>query len=49
MVDGVFLWDGQDPAVTQDKYETRDTEDKIKGVVPIPPSNHILKFKYQER
>ena len=49
MVDGVFLWDGQYPAVTEDKYETRDTEDKIKVVVPIPPSNHIFKVKEQER
>ena len=43
MVDGGLLWSGKDPSVTQEKYETRDMEDKSKGCGPIPPSNHSFK------
>ena len=49
MVDGGLLWSGQDPAATQDKYETGYMEDKSKGYGPRPPSNPIFKFKEQER
>ena len=49
MLDGGLLLAGQDPAVTQEKDETRDMEDKSKGGGPIPPSNHSFKVKEQER
>ena len=49
MLDGGLLWAGQDPAVTQEKDETIDMEDKSKGGGPIPPSNHSFKVKEQER
>ena len=31
MADRGFLFDGQDPEVTQERSETRDTEDRNKG------------------
>ena len=49
MVDGVFLWSGKEPYVTQEKDEMRDMEYKSKVGVPIPPSNHSFKVKEQYR
>ena len=49
MVDGGFMWDGQDPAVTQEKDKTRDTKDNSKGGGTSPPSNHSFKVKEKER
>ena len=43
MVDGGLLLYGQDTYVTQEKYETGDTEEKSKGGGPSPPSNHSFK------
>ena len=45
MVDGGLLWAGQDPAVTQDIYKTRDTEYNNKGGGTSLPSNHSYKVK----
>ena len=39
MVDGGLLWSGKDPAVTQDRAETRDTEDKNERYDTRLPSN----------
>ena len=47
MVDGGLLWSGQDPSVTQEKYETGYMEDKIKGGMPIPQSNRSFIVKEQ--
>ena len=49
MVDGWLLWAGQDPAVAQEKDETRDMEYNIKGGGPIPQTNQSFKVKGQER
>ena len=48
-VDGILLYDGQDPEVTQERSETRDTEDNNKGGGKIPPGNHSFKVKRKER
>ena len=44
MMDGVLMWYGQYPDVTQEKDETRDTEDKSKGGGSSPQNNHSFKF-----
>ena len=44
-MDGGLLCARQDPSVTQERTETRNTEDKNKGGGPSPPSNHSLKLK----
>ena len=40
MVDGGLLWYVQNPAVTQEKDETRYIEGKINKGGPSPQSNH---------
>ena len=49
MANGGFLRSGQDPAVNQDKDETRDMENNSKGGGTSPPSNHSFKVKEKER
>ena len=49
MVDGVLMWSGKDPALTQNRTKTRQTEDNNKGGGPSLPSNHSFKFKTKER
>ena len=49
MVGGLLLWAGQDPDVTQEKYETRGMEYKSKRGGTRPPINHSFKDKEQER
>ena len=49
MVDGVFMWSGQDIAVIKERAGKRDTEDKNKGDGPSLPSNHSFKYKSKER
>ena len=49
MIDGGLLQDGQDPDVTQEKFEIRGIEDKSKVGGSIPPSNHSFKGKRKER
>ena len=44
MVDGGFMCAEQDPAVTKDIDETRDTEYKNNGGGSSPPSNQNFKF-----
>ena len=48
MVDGGLLWARQDPDVTQERAETRDTEDNNKGGGPSIPSNHSFKAQSKE-
>ena len=45
MVDGGFMWAGQDPDVIQEKYETRHMEYNSKIGSQSPPSNHSFKVK----
>ena len=47
-MNGGLLWSGQNPAVTQEKDETRYTEENSKGGGPSPSSNHSFKFIEQE-
>ena len=49
MVDGGLLRAGQDPAVTQDRAKTRDTEYNNKGGGTSLPSNHSFKVNSKER
>ena len=45
MLDGGFLWSGQDTDETKETDETRDMEDNSKGDGKIPPSNCSWKLK----
>ena len=49
IVGGGLLQAGQDPAMTQDRAKTRDTEDNNKGGGTSLPSNHSFKVNSKER